>query len=210
MEYSDSFKKVYSFVNMANRKKFRNNSKPAPAQRIPLDEQTKNDFELEHGTSLKDTMIYLDPDYNYHFFLRRTALAYAVANEIHIKKSKYNPGSTETNEIIEHELTHVQQYSENRQDAPVDELELEARFNETRRFRNGEEVRYIEYEKGKYCEVTPAEYRKLLDKIATEFEFRVESTILGMNDEEQLKFLIALQEWSRDSSKEPIAHYIRW
>ena len=207
MECNISTKKIFSFVTKAGiRRKTRKSS--TPSQIIPLDEQTKNDFELRHDTKLKDTMIYLDPDYN--FRLSPALLAFAVENKIHIKKSKYNPGSTETNEIIEHELTHVQQYSENRQNAPIDELELEARFNETRRFRNGEEVRYIEYEKGKYCEITPTEYGKLLDKIATGFEFRVESTLRGMNDEEQLKFLIALQEWSRDSSTEPIANYMRW
>ena len=52
-------------------------------------------------------------------------------------------------------------------------------------------------------------YAILLDKIATEFEFKIENMLHGMNDEEQLKFLIALQEWSQDSSADPF-EYRRW
>ena len=104
MEYSTSTKKIFDFVTKScKRKKTRKSA--TPTQIIPLDEQTKNDFELRHDTKLKDTMIYLDPDYN--FRLSPALLAFAVENRIHIRKSKYNPGSTETDQIIEHELTHV-------------------------------------------------------------------------------------------------------
>ena len=62
-------------------------------------------------------MIYLDPDYI--FRLSPTLLIFAVENRIHIRKSNYSPGSTETDQIIEHELTHVQQYSEGRANESV-------------------------------------------------------------------------------------------
>ena len=39
-------------------------------------------------------MIYLDPDND--IFRMHHILAYVLANEIHIKKNKYNPGSAET------------------------------------------------------------------------------------------------------------------
>ena len=47
-----------------------------------------------HNTTLKDPMIYLDPDND--IFRMHHILAYVLANEIHIKKNKYNPGSAET------------------------------------------------------------------------------------------------------------------
>ena len=147
MEYSISTNKIFDYVTKAGKlRKTRKSS--TPSQIIPLDEQTKNDFELRHDTKLKHTMIYLDPDHK--FRLSSTLLVFAVENRIHIRKSKYNPGSTETDQIIEHELTHVQQYSEGRTNESVDELEMEANFNETLRLHNGEEVRYVEYAPGKY------------------------------------------------------------
>lgn len=206
MECNSSTKKIFSFVTKAGeRRKTRKSS--TPSQIIPLDEQTKNDFELRHDTKLKDTMIYLDPDYK--FILSPALLAFAVGNRIHIRKSKYNPGSTETDQIIEHELTHVQQYSEGRINESVDELELEANFNETLRLHYGEEVRYVEYAPGKYWETTEKEYKIFLNKVAAEFESKVEGNLRSMTDAEQLKFLIALQEWSQDSSADPF-EYRRW
>lgn len=108
MDYKKTTIKVLEFVNKAKDRK--RGTAITLVQKIPLDAQTKNDFELRHDTRLKDTMIYLDPDDCYH--TDNFLLAYAIANKIHIKKSKYNPGSTETQQILEHELTHVRQYSE--------------------------------------------------------------------------------------------------
>ena len=54
MECNSSTKKIFSFVTKAGeRRKTRKSS--TPSQIIPLDEQTKNDFELRHDTKLKDT-----------------------------------------------------------------------------------------------------------------------------------------------------------
>ena len=202
MECNSSTKKIFSFVTKAGeRRKTRKSS--TPSQIIPLDEQTKNDFELRHDTKLKDTMIYLEPDYN--FRLSPALLAFAVENRIHIRKSKYNPGSTETDQIIEHELTHVQQYSEGRTNESVDELEMEANFNETLRLHNGEEVRYVEYAPGKYWETTEKEYKIFLNQVATKFEWEAEGKLRSMTNAEQLKYLLSLQEWANDPSDEPFS-----
>ena len=48
-------------------------------------------------------------------------------------------------------------------------------------------------------------YAMFLDKIATEFEFKIENMLHGMNDEEQLKFLLSLQEWAQDMFDEPFS-----
>lgn len=181
MECNSSTKKIFSFVTKAGeRRKTRKSS--TPSQIIPLDEQTKNDFELRHDTKLKDTMIYLDPDYK--FILSPALLAFAVENRIHIRKSKYNLGSTETDQIIEHELTHVQQYSEGRTNESVDELEMEANFNETLHLHNGEEVRYVEYAPGKYWATTEKEYKRFLNQVAAEFESEAEGKLRSMTDAE--------------------------
>ena len=202
MEYSTSTKKIFDFVTKScKRKKTRKSA--TPTQIIPLDEQTKNDFELRHDTKLKDTMIYLDPDYN--FRLSPALLAFAVENRIHIRKSKYNPGSTETDQIIEHELIHVQHYSEGRTNESVDELEMEANFNETLRLHNGEEVRYVEYAPGKYWETTEKEYKIFLNQVATKFEWEAEGKLRSMTNAEQLKYLLSLQEWANDPSDEPFS-----
>lgn len=202
MECNSSTKKIFSFVTKAGeRRKTRKSS--TPSQIIPLDEQTKNDFELRHDTKLTDTMIYFDPDYK--FILSPAILAFAVENRIHIRKSKYNQGSTETDQIIEHELTHVQQYSEGRTNESVDELEMEAIFNETLHLHNGEEVRYVEYAPGKYWETTEKEYKIFLNKVATEFERNVESNLRSMTNAEQLRYLLSLQEWAQDMFDEPFS-----
>ncbi|MBQ8678988.1 MAG: DUF4157 domain-containing protein [Treponema sp.] len=202
MEYSASTKKVIDFVTKAcKRKKTRNSA--TPTQVIPLDEQTKNDFELRHDTKLKDTMIYLDPDYN--FRLTPALLAFAVENKIHIRKSKYNPGTSETDAILEHELTHVQQHSENRANESVDELELEANFNEGLSLHNGEEVRYVEYAPGKYWKTTETEYNMLLNQVAAEFERETEGKLRSMTNAEQLRFLLTLRDWARDPFDEPFS-----
>ena len=202
MECNSSTKKIFDFITKAGeRRKTRKSS--TPSQIIPLDEQTKNDFELRHDTKLKDTMIYLDPDYK--FILSPALLAFAVENRIHIRKSKYNPGSTETDQIIEHELTHVQQYSEGRTNESVDELEMEANFNETLRLHNGEEVRYVEYAPGKYWETTEKEYKIFLNQVATKFEWEAEGKLRSMTNAEQLKYLLSLQEWANDPSDEPFS-----
>ena len=207
MECNSSTKKIFSFVTKAGeRRKTRKSS--TPSQIIPLDEQTKNDFELRHDTKLKDTMIYLDPDYK--FILSPALLAFAVENRIHIRKSKYNPGSTETDQIIEHELTHVQQYSEGRDNESVDELELEATLNETRHLRNGEEVKYIEYASGKYCQTTISEYKRLLADIADDFESKVWSKINMLSEEKQLELLIELEEWSKRNDLDEYFDIERW
>ncbi|WP_288567792.1 DUF4157 domain-containing protein [uncultured Treponema sp.] len=207
MECNSSTKKIFSFVTKAGeRRKTRKSS--TPSQIIPLDEQTKNDFELRHDTKLKNTMIYFDPDYK--FILSPALLAFAVENRIHIRKSKYNPGSTETDQIIEHELTHVQQYSEGRDNESVDELELEATLNETRHLRNGEEVKYIEYASGKYCQTTISEYKRLLADIADDFESKVWSKINMLSEEKQLELLIELEEWSKRNDLDEYFDIERW
>lgn len=207
MECNISTKKIFSFVTKAGeRRKTRKSS--APSQIIPLDEQTKNDFELRHDTKLTDTMIYLDPDYK--FILSPALLVFAVENRIHIRKSKYNPGSTETDQIIEHELTHVQQYSEGRDNESVDELELEATLNETRHLRNGEEVKYIEYASGKHCQTTISEYKRLLVDIADDFESKVWSKINMLSEEKQLELLIELEEWSNRYGSDKFFDIERW
>lgn len=200
MKYSKSTEFVIDFVRKAIRYKKAKKS-PEQVQVIPLDEQTKNDFELRHNTRLDDTMLYLDPDYK--FRLSPALMAFAVENNIHIRKSKYNPGSAETDAILEHELTHVQQYSENRHSDSVDELELEANLNETLHLHNGEKVRYVEYEPGKYWKTTETEYNIFLNHFADEFERYVESLLREMDEENQLKLLLALQDWATDSSDEP-------
>ena len=195
MNLGKSTETVWNFVETVKSLRFKKFASEY-VQKIPIDEQTKNDFELRHNTKLKDPMIYLEPDNRRHFTLH-PIIAYALANGIHIKKSKYNPGSTETAQILEHELTHVQQYSEGRENESVDELELEANLNETKHLRNGEEVHYIEYSPGKYCEVTPTEYKRFLYEIADKFEFNVEQKLQRIhNEEKQLEFLLALEQWS--------------
>ncbi len=206
MDYKKTTIKVLEFVNKAKDRK----REPAiiPVQKIPLDEQTKNDFELRHDTRLKDTMIYLEPDERYH--TNNFLLAYAIANKIHIKKSKYNPGSTETQQILEHELTHVQQYSENRTNESVDELELEAYLNETRPSRNGEELKIIEYLPGKYCECTPKEYQVFLHNIAEDFEQKIESRLRSLDDEKQYELLSELERWAESYISNEFFDIYRW
>lgn len=188
MEYSISTNKIFDYVTKAGKlRKTRKSS--TPSQIIPLDEQTKNDFELRHDTKLKDTMIYLDPDYK--FRLSPTLLAFAVENRIHIRKSKYSPGSTETDQIIEHEL------------------EMEANFNETLRLHNGEEVRYVEYAPGKYWATTEKKYKRFLNQVAAEFESEAEGKLRSMTNAEQLQYLLSLQEWANDFSDEPF-NLRRW
>ena len=111
-------------------------------------------------------------------------MVFAVENRIRIRKSKHSPGSTETDQIIEHELTHVQQYSEGRGNESVDELEMEANFNETLRLHNGEEVRYVEYAPGKYWATTEKEYKRFLNQVAAEFESEAEGKLRSMTDAE--------------------------
>ena len=196
MDYKKSTLKVFNVVSIAKTKKRKRISSPIPVQKIQVDEQTKNDFELTHHTTLKNPMIYLVPDSAAGFSGNALLIAYALSNKIHIKKSKYNPGSTETKEILEHELTHVQQYSEGRLNESVDELELEATFNETRHIKNGQEVHYIEYAPGKYCEATQAEYKLFLIEIANNFESEVESTLRRIPEEKQLDFILELERWA--------------
>ena len=206
MEYSTSTNKIFDYVTKAGKlRKTRKSS--TPSQIIPLDEQTKNDFELRHDTKLKHTMIYLDPDHK--FRLSSTLLVFAVENRIHIRKSKYNSGSTETDQIIEHELTHIQQYSEWRTNESVDALEMEANFNETLRLHNGEEVRYVQYASGKYWATTEKEYKRFLNQVAAEFESEAEGKLRSMTDAEQLEYLLSLQEWANDFSDEPF-NLRRW
>ena len=152
-------------------------------------------------------MIYLDPDHK--FRLSSTLLVFAVENRIHIRKSKYNSGSTETDQIIEHELTHIQQYSEWRTNESVDALEMEANFNETLRLHNGEEVRYVEYASGKYWATTEKEYKRFLNQVAAEFESEAEGKLRSMTDVEQLEYLLSLQEWANDFFDEPF-NLRRW
>lgn len=201
MEYSISTQKVINFVKSASTKKIAKQDKNKLSQVIPLDEATKNNFELAHSTELKNPMIYLDSDDD-EYFSHSHLLAYAIANQIHIKKSKYNLGSEETQEILEHELTHVQQYSENRINSPEDELEFEAVQNETKHMRNGEEVHWVELVPGKYYQMTATEYKRMLNKIAEDFEEEVEQELFFMNEEEQLSFLINLEEWSNSCTSE--------
>ncbi len=113
MNYKRSTIKVFEYVDKVKGLKRKRKPSSVSVQKIPLDEQTRNDFELAHNTKLNDPYIYLDPDAS--FRNRSLLLAYVLSNQIHIKKSKYNPGSTETKAILEHELTHVQQYSEGRE-----------------------------------------------------------------------------------------------
>ena len=196
MQYSKSIEYVVDFVEKVKRKRFKKSSS-GMVQKIPVDEQTKNNFELTHNTTLKDPMIYLEADDD--IYRTNHILAYVLANEIHIKKSKYNPGSAETAQILEHELTHVQQYSENRDSESADELELEANLNETRHVRNGEEVHRVEYISGKYCKMTKTEYKKMLNRFAQDFEDKVTQKVLCMRDDEKkLKFLVNLQEWAKE------------
>ena len=188
MEYSTSTNKIFDYVTKAGKlRKTRKSS--TPSQIIPLDEQTKNDFELWHDTKLKNTMIYLDPDYI--FRLSPTLLVFAVENRIHIRKSKYSQGSTETDQIIEHVL------------------EMEVNFNETLRIHNGEEVRYVEYAPGKYWATTEKEYKRFLNQVAAEFESEAEGKSRSMTDAEQLEYLLSLQEWANDFSDEPF-NLRRW
>lgn len=208
MNYKKSTIKVFEFVNKVKDIKRKKKSSAVPVQKIRLDEQTRNDFELEHDTKLNDPYIYLDPDDS--FRNRSFLLAYALSNQIHIKKSKYNPGSTETKAILEHELTHVQQYSEGRDNESVDELELEASLNEARHLRNGEEVKYIEYAPGKYCETTPSEYKRFLADIANNFETKVWDKINRLSEEKQLKFIIELEEWSNRYYSDKFFDVDRW
>lgn len=208
MDYKKSTIKVFEYVNKVKDMKRKKKPSSVPVQKIRLDEQTRNDFELEHDTKLKDPYIYLDPDDS--FRNRSFLLAYALSNQIHIKKSKYNPGSTETKAILEHELTHVQQYSEGRDNESVDELELEATLNETRHLRNGEEVKYIEYAPGKYCQTTISEYKRFLVGISDDFESKVWSKINMLSEEKQLELLIELEEWSNRYDSDKFFDIERW
>ena len=192
MNYKKSTIKVFEYVNKVKDIKRKKRSSSVPVQKIRLDEQTRNDFELEHDTISRLPPTPLKP------------------NQIHIKKSKYNPGSTETKAILEHELTHVQQYSEGRDNESVDELELEATLNEARHLRNGEEVKYIEYEPGKYCQTTISEYKRFLADIADDFESKVWSKINMLSEEKQLELLIKLEEWSNRYGSDKFFDIERW
>ena len=62
MDYKKSTIKVFEYVNKVKDMKRKKKPSSVPVQKIRLDEQTRNDFELEHDTKLKDPYIYLDPD----------------------------------------------------------------------------------------------------------------------------------------------------
>ena len=87
MQYSKSTGYIFAFVDKAKEKRL-TKSLSGSVQKIPVDEQTRNDFELTHNTKLKDPIIYLEPDDG--IFRMNAILAYAIANEIHIKKSNMN------------------------------------------------------------------------------------------------------------------------
>ena len=61
MQYSKSIEYVVDFVEKVKRKRFKKSSS-GMVQKIPVDEQTKNNFELTHNTTLKDPMIYLEAE----------------------------------------------------------------------------------------------------------------------------------------------------
>ncbi|MFC2447269.1 MAG: hypothetical protein ACFNVT_12915, partial [Corynebacterium matruchotii] len=108
------------------------------------------------------------------------------------------------NNVLTH-LMNVQQHSEGRANESVDELEMEANFNETLRLHNGEEVRYVEYALGKYWATTEKEYKRFLNQVAAEFESEAEGKLRSMTDAEQLEYLLSLQEWANDPFDEPFS-----
>lgn len=203
MKYSSSTQKVINFLSIVSKQKIKKQNKEKSPQIIPLDEQTKNDFELKNNTNIKDTMIYIDPDDD---FPNPFILAYALANKIHIRKSHYNPGSTETKEILEHELTHIQQYCENRIKASIDELEYEAIQNETQHLRHGEKVYLVEIIPEKYYSMTKTEYKKLTTKMAEIIVQDFEKYMNNISDDEnKLEYILKLKSWaeSYDAPKIP-------
>jgi hypothetical protein len=198
-----TFKKVYSFVERANskypnlinnRKDEQDTSRKLDDETvIPLDDVTKSGFELAHDTTIEKPLLHYSAEMD-DYLQRARITALTIGKNIFVDSRKYKTGSEETRQILEHELTHVQQNSEKRNNVPADELEAEAYFNENAVLRNGEPIKYIEI-KGEYYPTTEKQYRKMIYETAREFCDEVESKSRSMQEKDRLNYLCGLQEW---------------
>mgnify|MGYP004563379765 CR=1 FL=1 len=97
---------------------------------VPIEDTVKSEYEVAKDAKLAKTYIQYGP--NSDEYLKESGLlAVAIANKILIQSKDYKPDSEEGKALLEHELTHVQQYTEQRiagTDEP--ELEEEAENNE--------------------------------------------------------------------------------
>jgi hypothetical protein len=207
MGHSESYLQVYQFVKKVGRLDLHKKSNQNNEVIIPLDEATKSKFELEHKTSLDDTLIHMSPDIDEYLY-RMRLFAYARNKNIYLRRNNYNRGSEETETILEHELTHVQQYSENRTNELTDELELEATLNEEKYLRNGEEIQWIEFD-GQYFQMTKTEYKRMIYKVGQDFEDEIEQKLSGMDEEKRLLYLCNLQQWVENDCGSRFDYYRR-
>lgn len=161
---------------------------------VPIEDTVKSEYEIAKNAKLAKTYIQYGP--NSDEYLKGTGLlAVAIANKILIQSKEYKPDSEEGKALLEHELTHVQQYTEQRiagTDEP--ELEEEAENNEKNSRYNPSPLITKKIGNKEYA-YTKKQWKEISQDCLREVESWIENQEKFLSEEEYYKLLLRYEKW---------------
>ena len=161
---------------------------------VPISTTTLNEYNQKTGAKLENVELHYGPNSDelarsYH------ANALTIGAAIYFRNGAYKPETEEGRKTLAHELTHIQQNTEDNLSGQktVEDLEKEAESMEQIADSIQPKYRYLNYN-GRQIKVSEAQYKKLMEQVKEKIEYEIENNTMHLNDEDYLQFLIRYEE----------------
>ena len=161
---------------------------------VPIPVTTLNEYNQKTGSDIKRVELHYGPNSDelarsYH------ANALTIGAAVYFRNGAYKPETEEGRKTLAHELTHVQQNSEDilAGQKSVEDLEKEAEKKEEIAETIPKGYRYLEYN-GRKIKVSEKMYKKIMETVKMEFENAVASNVMNLDEQEYLKFLLSYEQ----------------
>lgn len=161
---------------------------------FPLDTVEINDFERTNDTKLELPYIHYGP-YANDLTRMMKAVAITIGKDIYFRNGAYKPETEEGKATIQHELTHIKQYSENKINSMSNkkDLEQEAIENEKNAYYDADPIITV-YVKGIPFNIRKSQEKELYHNIQEEFENKLESYCNSQDNSKALELLLKYNE----------------
>ena len=149
-----------------------------------------NEYNLKTGSNVEEAIIHYGPNSDeitraYH------ANAITIGNSIYFRNGAYKPETEDGRKTLAHELTHIQQNKEDILEGhrPTEELEFEAEQTE-KIAETIKEEKITKIINGKAYNLTPKQWKVIMDNAYHELERWVEMQRIQMSEEDYLELLL--------------------
>jgi hypothetical protein len=160
---------------------------------FPLETTETQYFNIKNSSNIENPLIHYGPASD-EFVRSLNALAVTIGRNIYFRNGAYKPESEEGRKTIAHELTHVQQYQENRitHNSLQKDLEAEAEKKEHKEEYTGDTIYKICFQNKLYS-IQKKDIPTLSAAVSDRITQMVESEKNKLKEEDYLKLLCAYE-----------------